>query len=128
MSKMHFWTVISTEKVYIQFSPRDDHPPRKIICIQLLIGLSKHIIIGSPKLVSSWLFSNFSCSVFNYVFFLHNTNQGTIVFLLHLNDIILIGDDSQGIQELKMILNKLLKWMMLAFQLFFSTWNINLIK
>ena len=59
-------------------------------------------------------------SHYDFALFLRRTDKGTILLLLYVDDMIIIGDDFNGIQEFKVFLNQQFKMKDLGLSYFFG--------
>ncbi|KAG5547345.1 hypothetical protein RHGRI_013130 [Rhododendron griersonianum] len=96
-----------TEEVYMRPPPGYNHPPNKVCKLnRALYGLKQ-----APR---AW-FAKFSTTIQNFGFFssqydsalfIRKSASGIIFLLLYVDDMIITGDDTIGISDLKAFLNK----------------------
>ena len=91
-----------SEEVYMQ-------PPPSFFVKSNKVCHFQHALYGLKQAPRAW-FAKFSSTIsclgymtshYHSVLFLCRTDKGTILFLLYVDDIIITGDDLNGIQELK---------------------------
>ena len=96
-----------SEKVYMQPPLGLSIEPNKVCHI-------RHAFYGLKQVPRAW-FAKFSSTIsclgyiashFDSALFLYRTNKGTILLLLYVDDMIITGDDLNGIQELKDFLSQ----------------------
>ena len=90
------------EETYIQLSPRYTHPPYTVcrLC-QVLYGLKQALHTWFAKCSSTIAQFGFIANAHDLALFTHKTSSGLILFLLYIDDMIIIGDDTRGIYDLK---------------------------
>ena len=94
------------EEVYMQPPPGYSHPPHKVCKLQrALYGLKQAPHAWFAKFSSAMSRFGFTSSPHDSALFLHRTDQGIVLLLLYVDDMIITGDDSAGIQELQKFLN-----------------------
>ena len=95
------------EEVYMQ-------PPPGLFVESNKIYRLRHALYGLKQAPQTW-FVKFNSTIFRLGYttspydsalFLHRINKGTILLLLYVNDIIITGDNLNGIQELKDFLSQ----------------------
>ena len=98
------------EEVYMKLSPGYSHPPgfphRICRLRQVLYGLKQAPRAWFAKLSSTISQHGFSGNSFNTTLFLRRYDLGITILLLYVDDMIIIGDDMQGIQDLKHFLGR----------------------
>ena len=96
-----------SEKVYMQPPPGLSVESNKVCHI-------RHALYGLKQAPRAW-FSKFSSTIsrlgymashYDSALFLRRTDKDTILLLLYVDDMIINGDDFNGIQELKVSLNQ----------------------
>ena len=96
-----------SEEVYMQ-------PPLDLSIESNKIYRLRHALYGLKQAPQTW-FVKFNSTIFRLGYttspydsalFLHRINKGTILLLLYVNDIIITGDNLNGIQELKDFLSQ----------------------
>ena len=74
----------------------------------------RHVLYGLKQAPRAW-FAKFSSTIsclgymanyYDFALYLYRTDKGTIVLLLYMDDMIITGDDLNGIQELKDFLSQ----------------------
>lgn len=95
------------EEVYMKPPPRYRHPPDKVCRL-------RRALYGLKQAPRAW-FAKFSSTVHRFGFcscpydnalFIRHTDKGYVLLLLYVDDMIITGDDIQGIQDLKMSLSQ----------------------
>ena len=93
------------EEVYMKLPPGYSHPPgfpHKVFQLQhALYGLKQAPRAWFAKSSSTISQHGFSGSSFDTTLFLRRFGHGITILLLYVDDMIIIGDDMQGIQDLK---------------------------
>jgi hypothetical protein len=99
-----------TEEVYIQLPPGFSHPlsfSHKVCCLRrALYGLKQAPRVWYAKFSSTISQHNFSASSYNSAMFFRRLDHGITLLLLYVDDMIITGDDVQGIQDLKRFLGQ----------------------
>jgi hypothetical protein len=91
----------------LQPSPGLSHPPNKVYQLRrALYGLKQAPRAWFAKFSSTIFRLGFSISYYDSALFLRRTGKGTILLLLYVDDMIITGDDLNGIQELKDFLSQ----------------------
>ena len=91
-----------SEEVYMQPPPGLSVESNKVCHIQrALYGLKQTPRAWFAKFSSTISRLGYMTSHYDSTLFLHRTNKCTILLLLYVDDMIIIGDDLTGIQELK---------------------------
>ena len=84
-------------------------PPSGLFVESNKICHLRRALYGLKQAPRVW-FANFSSTIFrlgyiaspyDFALFLHRTDKGTILLLLYVDDMIIIGDDLSGIQDLR---------------------------
>ena len=99
-----------SEEVYMKLSPGYSHPsgfPYRVCQLRwALYGLKQAPRAWFAKFSSTISQHGFSCSSFDTTFFLRRSDHGITILLLYVYDMIIKGDDMQGIQDLKHFLGR----------------------
>ena len=99
-----------SEEVYMKLPPDYSHPPgfphRVFRLRRALYGLKQAPRAWFSKFSSIISQHDFSGSSFDTDLFLRRSGHGIIILLLYVNDMIIAGDDMQGIQDLKHFLGR----------------------
>ena len=94
-----------SEEVYMKLTPGYSHPPgfsHKVCRLrQALYGLKQAPRAWFAKFSSTISQYGFSGSSFDTTLFLRRSDHGITILLLYVDDMIITGDDVQGIQHLK---------------------------
>ena len=94
-----------SKEVYMKLPPGYSHPPgfphRVFRLRRALYGLKQAPRARFAKLSSTISQHGFSSSSFDTTLFLRRSGHGITILLLYLDDMIITGDDMQGIQDLK---------------------------
>ena len=99
-----------SEEVYMKLPPGYSHPPRfpHRVCRlrRALYGLKQAPRAWFAKFSSTISQHGFSGSSFDTTLFLRRSDRGITILLLYVDDMIITGDDMQGIQDLKHFLGR----------------------
>uniref|UniRef100_A0A2N9HLK9 Uncharacterized protein n=1 Tax=Fagus sylvatica TaxID=28930 RepID=A0A2N9HLK9_FAGSY len=96
-----------SEEVYMQPPPGLSHPLEKVCRLRrALYGLKQAPRAWFAKFSSTVSQLGFSISSYDSALFLRRTGKDTILLLLYVDDMIITGDDLNGIQELKAFLSQ----------------------
>ena len=96
-----------SEKFYMQLPPSLSVESNKIFHIRrALYGLKQAPRAWFAKFSSTISYLGYMASHYDSALFLSCTDKGTILLLLYVDDMIIIGDDLNGIQELKDFLSQ----------------------
>ena len=91
-----------SEEVYMQPPPSLSIESNKVCHIQrALYGLKQAPRVWFAKFSSTISRLGYMVSHYDFFLFLHHTDKDIILLLLYVDDMIIIGDDLSGIQELK---------------------------
>ena len=91
-----------SEEVYMQPPPSLSIEPNKVCHIRrALYSLKQVSRAWFVKFNSTISHLGYMASHYDSALFVRSTDKGTILLLLYVNDIIITGDDLNGIQELK---------------------------
>ena len=97
-----------SEEVYMKLPHSYSHPPgfpyRVCRLRRVLYGLKQAPRAWFARLSSTISQHGFSGSSFDTALFLRQSDHGITVLLLYVDDMIIIGDDMQGIQDLSTFL------------------------
>lgn len=95
------------EEVYMKPPPGYAHPPQKVCRLRrALYGLKQAPRAWFAKFSSTVRRFGFRSSPHDNALFIRNTSKGSVILLLYVDDMIITGDDSDGIQDLKHSLSK----------------------
>ena len=96
-----------SEEVYMQPPPGLSVNSNKVCHLRrALYGLKQAPRAWFAKFSSTIFRLDFTASSYDSALFLRHTDKGTILLLLYVDDMIIIGDDLSGIQELKDFLSQ----------------------
>ena len=96
-----------SEEIYMQPPPSLTIEPNKVCYLRCaLYGLKQAPRAWFAKFSSTISCLGYIASHYDFVLFLHRTDKGTILLLLYMDDMIITGDDLNGIQELKDFLSQ----------------------
>ena len=96
-----------SEEVYMQPPPGLSVNSNKICHLQrALYGLKQAPRAWFAKFSSTIFRLGYTASPYDSALFLRRTDKGTILLLLYMDDMIIIGNDLSGIQELKDFLSQ----------------------
>jgi hypothetical protein len=96
-----------TEEVYMHPPPGYHHPPHKVCRLRwALYGLKQAPHAWFAKFSSVVAQQGFVSSSYDSALFLRTTNNGTILILLYVDDMIITGDDISGIRALQSFLSQ----------------------
>ena len=99
-----------SEEVYMNLPPGYSHPPgfsyRVFRLRRVLYGLKQAPRAWFSKFSSTISQHGFSGSSFDTTLFLRWSGHGITILLLYVYDMIITGDDMQGIQDLKHFLGR----------------------
>ena len=99
-----------SEKVYMQPPPSLSIEPNKVCHLRLpLYGLKQAPRAWFAKFSSTISRLGYIANHYDFAFFLRRTDKGTILLLLYVDDMIITGDDLNGIQELMDFLSQQFK-------------------
>ena len=91
-----------SEEVYMQPLPGLSVESNKVCHLQCaLYGLKQAPRAWFAKFSSTIFHLGYMTSHYDFALFLRCTDKDTIILLLYVDDMIIIGDDLSGIQELK---------------------------
>ena len=94
----------------MKLSPGYSHPPRfphRVFRLwRALYGLKQAPRAWFAKFSSTIFRHGFSSSSFDTALFLRQSSHGITILLLYVDDMIITGDDMQGIQDLKHFLGR----------------------
>ena len=109
-----------SEEVYMQPSPSLSIESNKVCHLwHALYGLKQAPRVWFAKFNSTISRLGYTTSHYDSALFLHCTNKDTILLLLYVDDMIITGDDLNGIQELKDFLNQQFKMKDLGYLSYF---------
>jgi len=90
------------EEAYMKPPQGYEHPPNKVCHFRRpLYGLKQAQQAWFAKFSSTILHFGFHSSPHDNALFIHLINNGCIILLLYVNEMIITGDDLQEIQDLK---------------------------
>lgn len=93
------------EKVYMQPPPGSTYPSHKVCKLQrALYGLKQALRAWFAKFSSTIHNCGFTSSSYDTALFVRKTAKGTTLLLLYVDDMIITGDDVDGILRLKQFL------------------------
>jgi len=96
-----------SEKVYMQPSPSLSIELNKVCYLRCtLYGLKQVPRAWFAKFIFTISRLGYITNHYHSALFLHRINKGTILLLLYVDEMIIIGDDFSGIQELKNFLSQ----------------------
>ena len=96
-----------SEEVYMQPPPGLSVESNKVCHLRrALYGLKQAPRAWFAKFSSTISRLGYMASHYDSALFLRRTDKGTILLLLYVDDMIITGDDLNGIQELKVFLNQ----------------------
>ena len=96
-----------SEEVYMQPPPSLSVESNKVCHLRCaLYGLKQAIRAWFAKFSSTISRLDYMASHYDSALFLRRTDKGIILLLLYVDDMIITGDDLNGIQELKVFLNQ----------------------
>ena len=96
-----------SEKVYMQPPPCYDHSPNQVCRLRKgLYSLKQAPIAWFAKFSSTMHQFGFQSSPHDYALFTQKTTRGCTLLLLYVDDMIITGDDLQGISDLKSFLKQ----------------------
>ena len=99
-----------SEEVYMKLPPSYSHPsgfPHRVCRLRrALYGLKQAPRAWFAKFNSTISQHDFSGSSFDITLFLRRSDHGINILLLYVDDMIITGDDMQGIQDLKHFLGR----------------------
>jgi hypothetical protein len=96
-----------TEEVYMHPPPGYHHPPHKVCRLRrALYGLKQAPHAWFAKFNFVVAQQGFVSSSYDSALFLQTTNNGTILILLYVDDMIITGDDISGIRALQSFLSQ----------------------
>ena len=99
-----------SEEVYMKLPPGHSHPlgfPHGVFRLRrALYGLKQAPRAWFAKFSSTISQHGFSNSSFDTTLFLRRSGHGITILLLYVDDMIITGDDMQGIQDLKHFLGR----------------------
>ena len=99
-----------TEEVYMQLPPSFSQPPgfsHKVCRLRrALYGLKQAPRAWFAKFSTTISQHSFSTSSYDSALFFQHSNHGITLLLLYVDNMIIIGDDVQGIQDLKRFLGQ----------------------
>ena len=99
-----------SEEVYMKLPPGYSHPPgfphRVFRLLRALYGLKQAPRAWFAKFSSTISQHGFSGSSFDTALFLRRSGHAITILLLYVDDMIITGDDMQGIQDLKHFLGR----------------------
>ena len=91
-----------SEEVYMQPPPGFSIESNKVCHLRCILYDFKQAPQAWFAKFSSTIFClGYTASPYDSVLFLHRTDKGNILLLLHVDDMIITGDNFSGIQELK---------------------------
>ena len=100
--KNAFLNGVLTEEVYMQPPPGYTCPPNKVCLLKkALYGLKQAPRAWFEKFSSTVSQLGFSSSPHDSALFIRKTTHGTVLLLLYVDDMIITGDDTSGIANLK---------------------------
>ena len=103
--KNAFLNTDSSKEVYLQPPLGYNHPPNKVRRIRkALYGLKQAPRAWFAKFSSTILRFGFQSSPHDHALFIQKTTRGCTLLLLYVDDMIITGDDLQGITDLKSFL------------------------
>uniref|UniRef100_A0A151UDQ7 Retrovirus-related Pol polyprotein from transposon TNT 1-94 n=1 Tax=Cajanus cajan TaxID=3821 RepID=A0A151UDQ7_CAJCA len=93
-------------EVYMQPPPGYSCPPHKVCRLRkALYGLKQAPRSWFAKFHDTIAQLGFTSSTYDNALFIRRNDHGTVILLLYVDDMIITGDDSNGISELKQFLN-----------------------
>ena len=99
-----------SEEVYMKLPPGYSHPsgfPHRVFRLRrALYGLKQAPRAWFAKFSSTISQHGFSGNSFDTALFMRRSDHGITILLLYVNDMIITGDDMQGIQDLKHFLGR----------------------
>lgn len=101
VSKNIFLNGELTEKVYMQSPPGYDHPPNKVSSSQSLVWSQTSTTCWFTTLSTISTQFHFSSISYDHALFICHSQHGSVFQLIYADDMIISGNDLQGIIELK---------------------------
>ncbi|XP_019054057.1 PREDICTED: uncharacterized protein LOC109114973 [Nelumbo nucifera] len=96
-----------SEEIYMQPPPGYDHLPNQVCRLRkALYGLKQAPRAWFSKFSSIVCQIDFQSSTYDHALFIRKTTQGCVLLFLYVDDMIITGDDLQGISTLKIFLSK----------------------